>query len=123
MPAVNVNHILQLLLGLALLNVWAVRRDRSTAYRGGVATSLREEFDAYGLPSAAFYIVGLLKVMAGVIFLAGLVWPVPVKLAAVVVAVLMVGAILMHVKIKDPFRKSVPAAVLLALSVTLALRT
>jgi len=122
MPALTLNHILQLLLGLGLLNVWAVRRDRGTAYRGGGATSLREEFDAYGLPSAAFYLVGLLKVLAGVILLTGLVWSVPVKLAAVVVAVLMVGAIIMHMKIKDPIRKSVPAVVMLALSVALSLR-
>ena len=83
---------------------------------------MREEFDAYGLPSAAFYLVGLLKVLAGVILLTGLVWSVPVKLAAVVVAVLMVGAIIMHMKIKDPIRKSVPAVVMLALSVALSLR-
>ncbi len=123
MPAVNLNHILQLIIGLGLLNVWAVRRTRATGYRGGVATSLREEFDAYGLPSAAFYVVGLLKVAAGVILLAGLLWPTPVKLSAEVVAVLMVGAIIMHVKIKDPVIKSVPAVIMLTMCVALAMRT
>jgi len=123
MPALTTNNILQLIMGLGLLNVWAVRRNRSTTYRGGASASLREEFASYGLPPAAFYVVGLLKIVAGVIFLAGLVWPVPVRPAAIVVAVLMVGAILVHIRIKDPVRKSVPAVVMLVMSLALAYRT
>ena len=123
MDASTTNNILQLLIGLGLLNVWAVRRNRPTEYRGGASSSLRDEFAAYGLPPAAFYVVGLLKITAGLIMLVGLVWPVPVRPAAIVVAVLMVGAIFVHVKIKDPVRKFVPAAVMLAMSVALAFRT
>ena len=123
MAALTTNHILQLLIGLGLLNVWAVRQHRSTAYRGGASASLREEFAAYGLPPAAFYVVGLLKIAAGLILLAGLVWPMPVRAAAIVVAVLMVGAILVHNRIKDPVRKSVPAAVMMVMSLALAFRT
>ncbi len=123
MAALTTNDILQLLIGLGLLNVWAVRRNRATTYRGGASASLREEFAAYGLPPAAFYVVGLLKITAGLILLAGLVWPMPVRAAAIVVAVLMVGAIGVHTRIKDPVRKSVPAAVMLAMSLALALRT
>ena len=125
MAALTTNNILQLLIGLGLLNVnvWPVRQNRSTAYRGGASASLREEFAAYGLPPAAFYVVGLLKITAGLILLAGLVWPMPVRTTAIVVAVLMVGAILVHRRIKDPVRKSLPAAVTLAMSLVLAFRT
>ena len=123
MPAVTVNAVLQLIVGLGLLNVWLLRGARRTSYRGGGAQTLREEFAAYQLPTAAFYLVGALKVVAGVILLAGLWWPLPVRAAAGVVAALMVGAILMHVKIKDPVTKSVPAAIMLVMCVVLVART
>jgi uncharacterized membrane protein YphA (DoxX/SURF4 family) len=106
-------RVLQVIVGVGLLNVWLLRAQSPTAYRGGDATSLRQEFAAYGLPAIAFYIVGALKISAGVILLAGLWLPMPEQLAATVVAGLMVGAILMHVRIKDPVRKSVPAALML----------
>ena len=106
---------LQLIIGLGLLNVWLLRPANATAYRGGTARTLREEFSAYGLPSAAYYVVGTLKVVAGVVLLAGLWWPLPVRAAAGVVAGLMVGAIGMHVRIKDPITKSVPAAIMLVM--------
>ena len=112
-------RILQVLVALGLLNVWLIRARSSTAYRGGSAQTLREEFDAYGLPAAAFYVVGTLKVLAGVILLAGLWMPMPARPAATVVAGLMVGALLMHAKAKDPALKSVPAVVMLAMCVGL----
>ena len=123
MPAVTINAVLQLIVGLGLLNVWLLRGARRTSYRGGAAQTLREEFAAYQLPTAAFYLVGALKVVAGVILLAGLWWPLPVRAAAGVVAVLMVGAILMHVKIKDPVTKSVPAVIMLVMCLVLVART
>ena len=82
MPAVTINAVLQLIVGLGLLNVWLLRGARRTSYRGGGAQTLREEFAAYQLPTAAFYLVGALKVVAGVILLAGLWWPLPVRAAA-----------------------------------------
>ena len=121
MPARTLASVLQLVIGVALLNVWLVRPGKSTAYRGGSARSLKQEFAEYGLPPAMFYIVGALKVLAGVVLLAALWVHLPVAIAAAVVAVLMVGAIAMHLKVKDPVRKSVPAVVMLALCVTLLL--
>lgn len=113
----TIARLLQLVVGVGLLNVWLLRARSKTAYRGGSALTLRQEFDTYGLPAGAFYVVGTLKVVAGVILLAAL-WvpmPMPARLAAGVVAGLMVGALLMHVKAKDPVRKSVPAVVMLAM--------
>ncbi len=116
MDSLSVPAVLQILVGLTLLNVWLLRAGRSTPYRGGGATSLKEEFAAYGLPDSARLVVGGLKVIAGVVLLAGLWWPLPVRAAAAVVAALMCGAIAMHVKIKDAPMKSLPAAVLLVMS-------
>lgn len=123
MPPLTLNAALQIIVGLGLLNVWLLRNARGTSYRGGTATTLREEFAAYGLPTAAFYIVGALKIIAGIVLLAGLWWPMPVRAAAGAVAALMSGAIVMHIRIKDPVMKSVPAVIMLAMCALLVART
>jgi uncharacterized membrane protein YphA (DoxX/SURF4 family) len=116
MAWLSVTSVLQLVVGLGLLNVWLVRSKSATEYRGGSATSLREEFAVYGLPSFAFPVVGVLKVSAAVVLIAGVWLELPVRLAAAVVAALMVGAIVMHVKVSDPIKRAVPATVMLVLS-------
>lgn len=116
-----VSNILQAVLGLGLLNVWLVRARSSTAYRGGASKSLKEEFDVYGLPEWTFYLVGGLKVVSGVLLIAGIWIPGLVRLPAAVVAVLMVGALAMHAKVKDPLSKSLPALAVLVMSVAVFL--
>jgi len=113
--------ICQLIIGLGILNVWFLRSKKKTSYRGGETTSLKEEFAAYGLPDWVFPIVGILKVGAALALLAGIVVPGLVKPAAMIMAGLMVGALTMHVKVKDSPKKSLPAAVMLALSLVLIL--
>jgi len=121
MAWLTLSAVLQLVVGLGLLNVWLVRSKSATAYRGGEATSLQEEFAVYGLPKAAFLVVGALKVTAAVVLIAGVWVSLPVQLAAGVVAALMVGALAMHVKVGDPIKKAVPAGVMLVLSVSIVL--
>jgi uncharacterized membrane protein YphA (DoxX/SURF4 family) len=111
-----IGSILQVIVGLGLLNVWLLRRQSSTAYRGGEAKNLKEEFATYGLPASMFYIVGGLKIICGVLLLVGL-WYQPVVLpAAAVVVVLMLGAVVMHLKVGDAVVKFVPATLMLAMS-------
>lgn len=116
----TVTTALQLVVGLGLLNVWLVRASSATAYRGGEARSLREEFAVYGLPPIAFVLVGVTKVTAAVVLIAGVWAPLPVRPAAAVVAVLMVGAIAMHIKVRDPIRRAMPATLMLIMSSTVA---
>jgi uncharacterized membrane protein YphA (DoxX/SURF4 family) len=111
--------ILQCALAIGLLNVWLLRANQITPYRGGNAQTMREEFAAYGLPPLAMYLVGTLKVGAALCLIVGVWWPSLVFPAALLVAVLMVGALAMHVKIHDPIQKSVPAVVLLLISVVI----
>ena len=111
--------ILQVIVGLGLLNVWLLRQRSATAYRGGDAKNLKEEFATYGLPSAVFYIVGGLKILAGTLLLVGLAYAPIVVPAAMVVAVLMAGALAMHIKVGDPPSKSVPATLMLIMSVVI----
>jgi uncharacterized membrane protein YphA (DoxX/SURF4 family) len=112
----TIASVLQILVGLGLLNVWLLRRQSATAYRGGSAKNLKEEFAAYGLPAPMFYIVGGLKIICGVLLLVGLAYPAVVLPAAATVAVLMVGAVAMHLKVGDPVTKYVPATLMLAMS-------
>jgi uncharacterized membrane protein YphA (DoxX/SURF4 family) len=112
-PEFSILTILQVVVGLGLLNVWLVRASTETPYRGGDATTLRGEFEAYGLPTWMFFVVGALKITAGIVLLAGLWLDTPVRLAAGVVAFLMLGSISMHVKVSDPPMRSVPAVLVL----------
>jgi len=111
--------VFQVIVGLGLLNVWLLRRQSATAYRGGDAKNLKEEFATYGLPAPMFYIVGGLKIVCGVLLLVGLAYAPVVLPAAAVVAVLMLGAVVMHLKVSDPVSKYVPAALMLAMSVAI----
>jgi len=113
--------LLQIIVGAGLLNVWLIRGKAATSYRGGKATTLKQEFTVYGLPEAAFYVVGGLKIAAGIILIAGVWIPLPVRLAAGVVALLMIGALAMHVKVGDAPMKSLPALLMLLMSVAIVI--
>lgn len=116
MTSLQLSTALQLLIGLGLMNVWLVRAASPTVYRGGGARTLRDEFAEYGLPDLAFYVVGALKIGAAIMLVAGI-WIAELVLpAALVVVVLMLGALAMHVKVKDPAIRSVPALLVLAMS-------
>lgn len=106
---------LQIIVALGLLNVWLLRFNKATAYRGGQATTMREEFAAYGLPVWFCYLVGFLKVGSALALLAGIFLPELVFPAAALIAVLMAGALAMHVKVKDPVIKSLPALLVLVM--------
>ena len=113
--------ICQILVALCLLKVWLLRFQRSTPYRGGDARSMREEFAAYGLPGWSPYVIGTLKVGSALCLLAGVWLRFLVFPSALLVAVLMLGALAMHLKIRDPLKKSVPALAILALSIAIGL--
>jgi hypothetical protein len=108
--------LLQIIAALGLLNVWILRNRKSTSYRGGNAKSLKEEFQTYGLPVGMYYLVGFLKVIAAFLFILGIWIPFIVLPAAICVVLLMIGALAMHYKVRDPFKKYIPAISMLILS-------
>jgi uncharacterized membrane protein HdeD (DUF308 family) len=112
--------ILQVVVGVGILNVWLIRANLSTGYRGGDAKSLKEEFATYGLPHWFFYLVGVLKISCAIALLAGIWFPILVIPGAIGLAVLMAGALTMHLKVKDPFKKAWPSLLMLALSLLIA---
>ena len=121
MSSFVISTVLQVVVALGLLNVWLVRAGTSTSYRGGSAQSLREEFGAYGLPDWTFYVVGFLKITSAVLLIAGIWIPALIVPPAAIVAVLMIGALAMHAKVRDPLTKSLPAFLMLVMSVAILL--
>ena len=111
--------VLQVIVALGLLNVWLIRAGNATPYRGGEAKSMREEFEAYGLPASMMYVVGTLKILIALALLAGIWFPVLIAPAAAVLIVLMIGAFTMHLKVKDPVEKAVPSLLMLAMAIAI----
>ncbi|MHC4938647.1 MAG: DoxX family protein [Planctomycetota bacterium] len=107
---------LQMAVSLGLLNVWLARSRSATAYRGGDAATLRAEFAAYGLPDWTYYAVGALKVGAAFALVAGIWNPALIAPASGLIVLLMLAAITMHVKVRDPLLKSLPALTMLVMS-------
>ena len=101
--------ILQLVIAIGLINVWIFRFDRATEYRGGEAKNMKEEFIAYGLPVWLMYFVGLTKIAIAIMLIISFWVEELLVYNLVVLALLMVAALLMHVKVKDPIKKSYPA--------------
>jgi uncharacterized membrane protein YphA (DoxX/SURF4 family) len=112
---------IQLIIALGILNVWLVRSRWATGYRGGDAKNLKEEFEVYGLPRWFMGVVGFFKILFAVMLIAGIWVPTLTKPAAVGMAVLMLGAVSMHIKVKDPIKKGVPATSLFVLCLVVAL--
>jgi hypothetical protein len=114
-----VEIVLKLIVGLSILNVWLLRANKSTAWRGGDANNIAEEFEAYGLPTWFMYIIGGLKSILAVLLLASITFPQVELIAAYGIAFLMLGAVSMHIKIGDPLKKSLPAFTFLVLSLAI----
>ena len=115
--------LLQVAIGFGIYNVWLVRPRLETAYRGGAAKNLREEFLAYGLPSWFMYVIGTLKLTFATLLIYGIAEPSVVRPAAIGMALLMLGAVIMHGKVKDDLSKTIPALIMFGMSVTTALLT
>jgi high-affinity Fe2+/Pb2+ permease len=110
---------IKVVVGLSILNVWLLRSNKKTQWRGGEAGNLEEEFKAYGLPVWFMWTIGGLKIAFAVgllasIFLTG--YPALETYSAFGIAILMLGAVSMHIKVKDPLKKSFPAFTFLVLS-------
>ncbi len=112
--------ILQAVVSLTLLWVWLFRFGRPTSFRGGRAKNLQEEFSVYGLPEWSFWAVGFSKVLLSLVLLAGIYFDELVKPTALVLAVFMLAAVWMHLKMKrDSLVKALPAYLMLTACVFL----
>ena len=111
--------IIQLILALGIYNVWIINYTKGSKYRGGNSTNMSEEFQAYGFRSWFMKIVGFSKLTLATLLIAGIWFPYLINPSAFLIGTLMVGALFAHIKINDPFVKSIPALIMLILCSTL----
>ncbi len=114
-------YVLQIVIALGLVNVWLVRFSKATKYRGKGAENMQAEFVAYGLPVWFMYLVGAAKVTIAVSMLAGFWFPQLVYPASMLLVLLMVGAVAMHLKVKDPLIRTIPALLVLLMALALVI--
>ena len=112
---------LKLVIAVGLFNVWILRFGRATPFRGGGAPNMKAEFRAYGLPSWSVPIVGAAKLLLATTLLLGIWFPVLTIPSALALAVLMLAAVVMHFKIKDPPRRALPALSIVVMCLVVAL--
>ena len=119
----NLLLILNLIIALGIINVWLVRFQQETQWRGGEAKSLKEEFQVYGLPIWFMYIVGFMKITLAILLIIGM-WIPKINLyTSMAMIILMIGAVIMHIKVSDPLKKSIPAFSIIILLIGIILNT
>lgn len=111
-----ISIIAQIVIALGIFNVWIVRYNKPSSWRGGKAVNMKEEFATYGLPGWSVKVIGFLKILLAVLLIVSIWIPALVTPSAIGMAVLMLGAIAMHIKVKDTLKKSLPAFSMLVLS-------
>ena len=111
---------IKIISALGIFNVWMIRYNKMTEYRGGNAKSMKEEFETYGLKSWHMYIIGAIKIIISILFIISCfskeinILDFAVFYGSAIMSIIMIGAILMHLKVNDPFKKSIPAITMLA---------
>jgi hypothetical protein len=108
--------IIKLIVGLSILNVWLLNRNKATPWRAKGATTMAEEFAVYGLPKSMMIITGTLKCLFAVLLMISIFYEGVEWVGAAGIALMMAVAISMHIKVGDPAKKSLPAAIFLILS-------
>ena len=101
-----IRYLSILIVSSTIINVWLFRYNKDSIYRGGDATTMLEEFYVYGLNETFLYVVGTIKVFS-----------------AFLISGFMTAAIFMHLKVGDELIKSLPASIILLLSLIIVFST
>ena len=117
-----ISLVLQLTIACVIFSVWLIRPNLNTAYRAGNATNIKEEFAVYGLPDWSVYVIGATKIALAIALIAGFWKSELVAPAAISMAILMMGAVICHLRIKeDSLSRAMPATMMLAMSLFVGL--
>ena len=111
---------IKLIIGLGIYNVWLLRTRKVTNWRGGDAKNMKEEFAVYGLPGWFMNVVGFFKLLFATLLIVSIWVPSLTLPAAVGMGLLMLGAVSMHFKVKDPPKKALPSFTLFVLCLFVA---
>lgn len=101
--------LLQFFIAFSIFNVWVLR------YR-----TIASDFQQFGLPVWLRNVVGAIKVFLSVLLVAGIWKHEFTMFAATGICVLMIGAVIVHIKEGDSFSKLWPALALAILSLLVA---
>ena len=106
---VNLVEALKIISSVAIFFVWVVRYD-----------NIKKEFIEYNLPTWVRDLVGILKIS----FAAMLQFSNEevVKIGALGISVLMLGAVITHLRLKSNFRRYIASVAMLSISVFILLR-
>ena len=111
---------LKIIVGISILNVWLLQKNKATKWRGGEAQNIFEEFEVYGFSKQFCYVIGFLKVSLALLLLASIQFQALAFVGSLGLAILLLGSILMHFKIKDPLYKSFPAFLFFVMNLLIA---
>jgi len=111
---------LKIIIGISILNVWLIQSNKHTKWRGGDATTIIEEFNVYGLSKSFYVAIYILKVSLAILLLASIQFDVLTLVSSLGLALLLLGSILMHVKVKDAWYKSFPAFLFMLMNLVIA---
>tara|TARA_B100001559_G_scaffold313097_1_gene311689 strand:- start:398 stop:796 length:399 start_codon:yes stop_codon:yes gene_type:complete len=118
-----IRYLSILIVSSTIINVWLFRYDKDSIYRGGDATNMLEEFYVYGLNETFLYVVGTIKVFSALILLIGIFYDKLIFFSAFLISGFMTAAIFMHLKVGDELIKSLPASIILLLSLVIVYST
>ena len=108
-----ISLVLQLIIACVIFSVWLIRPN---------STNIKEEFAVYGLPDWSVYVVGATKIALAIALLAGYWKSELVGPAAISMAILMMGAVICHLRIKeDSLSRAMPASLMLVMSLFVGL--
>jgi len=111
---------LKIIVSLSILNVWLIQPNKPTKWRGGKAKNIFEEFEVYGLSKLLCYIIGFFKVSLAIVLFASIQFTALSLIGSLGLAILLLGSIAMHLKIKDPLYKSFPAFLFTLMNLVIA---
>ena len=105
--------ILLVVVSVTVITAWTYNINLDTTFRGGDATNMIEEFEAYGLNQTTMVVVGIFKVSCAIMLLFGLKYRKLILPAAGVMALFMIAAVYFHFSISDPIIPTAPSLVML----------
>ena len=111
---------LKIIVGVSILNVWLLRKNKATKWRGGAAKTILEEFQVYGFSKSFCYFIGFLKVSLAILLLVSIQFKTLTLLGALGLSILLVGSIIMHIRVKDAWYKSFPAFLFIVMNLIIA---
>jgi len=111
---------LKIIVGISILNVWLLRKNKATKWRGGTAKNIFEEFQVYGFSKQFCYFIGFLKVSLAIVLLASIQFKTFTLLGSLGLSILLLGSIIMHIRTKDAWYKSFPAFLFIVMNLIIA---